>query len=88
MLSYDQFMSVYSIPMPFTEFNSLICAIANGLLQLMKSHLSYVQINTMRTVLTLDGIELTDRKYNNKQIHQAFQRRNETVPKFFLVVQA
>lgn len=82
MLSY---LTVYSFPIPFKEFNSLICAISNGLIQLVKSHSYYGENNITQPLLMLDGIELTNIKCNNKHIRQTFQRKNKTVPrgKFF-----
>ena len=41
MLSYEQFMNVHNFPIPFREFNSLTRAIPNGLILLIKNHLTY-----------------------------------------------
>lgn len=88
MLSYEQFMSVHNFPIPFKEFKSLTRAIPNGLVQLVKNHSCYGENHMIQPLLMLDGIELTDKKCNNKHIRQTFQRKNKTVPRgrFFLEV--
>lgn len=59
MPSYVQFISVHSFPIPFKEFNSLTRAISNGLIQLVKSHLSHGENNI--TAITDVGWNLTNR---------------------------
>lgn len=50
MLSYEQFMSVHSFPIPLKQFK-------------------------------FDGLELTDRKCDNKHIHQTFKEKKQTIPR-------
>ncbi len=41
LLTYEQFLSTYSFPVQFREFNSVIKAIPVTLCQLVKSHICY-----------------------------------------------
>ena len=81
MLSYEHFMSVHSFPVLSREFINVTCAVPKELIQLIKRHLSYSEYKTSQSVLMLNGIELTDRKCNNKHICQCFQRMNRVVPR-------
>uniref|UniRef100_A0A671UBE6 Reverse transcriptase domain-containing protein n=1 Tax=Sparus aurata TaxID=8175 RepID=A0A671UBE6_SPAAU len=81
MLSYEHFMSVHSFPVLSREFINVTRAIPIELIQLIKSHLSYSEYKTSQPVLMLNGIELTDRRCNNKHIRQCFQRMNRVVPR-------
>ena len=81
MLSYEHFMSVHSFLVPSREFINVTRAIPIELIQLIKSHLSYSNYKTSQPVLMLNGIELTDRKCNNKHIRQCYQRMNRVVPR-------
>uniref|UniRef100_A0A8C6SMB2 Reverse transcriptase domain-containing protein n=1 Tax=Neogobius melanostomus TaxID=47308 RepID=A0A8C6SMB2_9GOBI len=87
-LPYEQFMVKYEFPIPFREYNSVIKAIPPELLHLIRCHLSFYNINNIddsSTVLTLNGINLLDRKCNNHHIRKMFQNSNKITPrgKFF-----
>ena len=64
VLSYESFMSRHNFPIPFKEYNSVIKAIPSGLINLMKSHLSFCEkIRPEGTsVLLLNGINIQDKK--------------------------
>jgi len=68
MLSYEQFMVAHDFPVPFKEFKSITDAIPSGIRQLMKYHLSYGNKDIREFSLMLDGVELSDKKCNNKHI--------------------
>lgn len=65
MLFYKRFMIAHSFPIPFRECISLTCAIPNGLIQPMKSYISYGEYNILQPLLMLDGVELTDVECTN-----------------------
>ena len=74
-------MSVHSFPVPFREFNKITNAIPKELIQLVRSHLSYNEVTKALPMLTLEGIKLTDKKCNNRNIRQCFYRKNCVVPR-------
>ncbi len=39
ILSYEDFMRFYNFPIPFKEFQQVVKAIPNGLIQLINNHL-------------------------------------------------
>ncbi len=57
-----------SFPVQFREFNSVIKAIPVTLRQLVKSHICYNSLSVTNPNLILEGVELTEKKCNNKHI--------------------
>ncbi len=72
--NYDQFLSTCSFPVLFSEFNSVIKAIPVTLRQLVKSHIFYNYLSVTNPNLILEGVELTEKKCNNKHICNIFQK--------------
>lgn len=81
ILSYEQFLSHHCFPVPFREFNLLIKAIPNGLIQLIKNHLSHGSLSVLQYNLCLEGVDLVDKKCNNKHIRQMLQSRKTITPR-------
>uniref|UniRef100_A0A0E9XUV8 Uncharacterized protein n=1 Tax=Anguilla anguilla TaxID=7936 RepID=A0A0E9XUV8_ANGAN len=69
-------MTVHSFPVSFKEFNPLIKAIPNGLIQLVKSHLSFGENKIIHPRLVLDRIDLLDKKCTNTHIRDIFQGKS------------
>ncbi len=59
------------------EFNSVIKAIPVTLRQLVKSHICYNSLFVTNPKLILEGVELTEKKCNNKHICNIFQKQNK-----------
>ncbi len=68
ILTYEQFMNLHNFPVPPKEYNILMRAIPVGLTQLIKSHLKFSKGNSIYPALRLGGIDILDRKCNNKHI--------------------
>ena len=83
VLSYESFISRHNFPIPFKEYNSVIKAIPSGLPNLMKSHLSFCKgIRPEGSpVLLLNGINIQDKKCNNKHIRKCFQDKKRFSPR-------
>ncbi len=81
LLTYEQFLSTYSFPVQFREFNSVIKAIPVTLRQLVKSHICYNSLSVTNPNLILEGVELTKKKCNNKHICNIFQKQNKISPR-------
>ena len=79
ILTYEQ--SRHGLPVPFREFNSVTKAIPKGLIQFIKSHLSFGMDNATQHKLLLNGIDVIDRKCDNKHIRQIFQFRKRITPR-------
>lgn len=67
ILSYEDFLWTYNFPIPFKEFQKVVKAIPNGLIQLMKSHLTFGSNERIFPELSIDGIKLLS-PCNNKKI--------------------
>ena|ERR1712035_154288 len=78
-------MTVHNFPVPFKEFKAIIQAIPKEISQAVKNHMTFNGYNTAQPLILLDGLELKDKKCNNKHIRRIFQKKNDTVPrgKFF-----
>ncbi len=83
LLNYEQFMSTYSFPLQFRDFHSVIKAIRLTLRQLDKSHIFYNSLSVTNPKLILEGVELTEKKCNNKHICNIFQKQNKSFPRCF-----
>ena len=81
ILTYEEFLSRHGLPVPFREFNSVTKAIPKGLTQLIKSHLSFGMDNATQHKLLLNGVDVMDRKCDNKHIRQIFQFRKRITPR-------
>ncbi len=83
VLCYESFISRRNFPIPFKEYNSVIKAIPSGLLSLMKSHLSFHEETRPEgtSVLLLNGINIQDKKCNNKHIWKIFQAKKRFSPR-------
>ncbi len=81
LLTYEQFLSTYTFPVQFREFNSVIKAIPVTLRQLVKSHICYNSLSLTNPNLILEGVELTEKKCNNKHICNIFQKQNKISPR-------
>lgn len=81
MLSYEQFMEAHDFPIPFKDFKAITDAIPSGIRQLIKNHLSYGNKDIRQPSLMLDGVELSDKKCNNKHIRQHLQKSNSIAPR-------
>ncbi len=68
LVTYEQFMNLHNFPVPPKEYNILMRAIPVGLTQLIKSHLKLRKGNSIYPALRLGGIDILDRKCNNKHI--------------------
>ena len=81
VLSYENFISLYNFRIPFKEYNLVIKAIPLGLLNLMKSHLSFCEgtIAEGASVLLLNGINIQEKKYNHKH-KSIFQDKKRFCP--------
>lgn len=77
VLPYESFISRHNFPVPFKEYNSVIKAIPSGLLSLMKSHLFFCKEVRPegQFVLLVNGINIQDKKCNNKHIRTFFQSK-------------
>lgn len=81
ILTYDQFLSRYCFPVPFKEFNLLIKAIPKELTQTFKCHLSYGLPTSSPTQLLLNGINILDKKCDNKHIRHIFELKHRISPR-------
>uniref|UniRef100_A0A8C2C6C1 Reverse transcriptase domain-containing protein n=1 Tax=Cyprinus carpio TaxID=7962 RepID=A0A8C2C6C1_CYPCA len=81
LLSYECFMNIHHCPVPFKEFNSVIKAIPDGLICLMKASLTHESCTKQLSQLFLGGVSLLSKDCNNKYIRQLFQSRNSISPK-------
>ncbi len=70
ILSYEDFMQGF--PIPFKEFQQVVKAIPNGLIQLINNHLSFGSNDMIFPELNVDGIEIFSSSCNNKHIRQIF----------------
>jgi len=80
-------MMKHSFPIPFKEYNAVVKAIPSGLIHLITSHVLFNKVNIPypQPTLSLNGIQLLDKKCNNKYIRRTLQSKNKVVPrgKFF-----
>lgn len=85
LYSYEDFLKTKSFPVKYKEFNSIIKAIPTGMIELIKSHLSYQSISIQTFSLKIDGIDIMDRNFTNRHLRKVLQKRNKILPrgKFF-----
>lgn len=58
ILTYEQFLSRYNLPVLFKEFNSIIKAIPEGLTQLIINDLSFGEDDIIQQKLMLNGTDI------------------------------
>lgn len=75
--SYNDFMSKYNFPVIHKEFLTMVKAIPNGLVHLMKCHLSFEEIVKSEQKFLIEDKSIYDPKCSNKNIRNVFQSRNE-----------
>ncbi len=83
ILTYEQFMNLHNFPVPPKEYNTLMRAIPVGLTQLIKSHLKFSKGNSVYPALCLGGVDILDRKCNNRHIRKIFQTKITPRGKFY-----
>ena len=81
VLSYEHFMAFHNFPIPFREYKSVLGAIPNGIIQLIKSDLTQGEWSIEESSLMLNGTNLLDKKCSNKHIRQSIQRTKSVVPR-------
>ncbi len=81
ILSYEDFMQVYNFPISFKEFQQVVKAIPNGLIQLINNHLSFGSNGRIFPELNVDGIEIFFSSCNNKHIRQILQSKHKISPR-------
>ncbi len=81
ILSYEDFMHVYNFPIPFKEFQQVVKAIPNGLIQLINNHLYFGSNERIFPELKVDGIEMFSLSCNNKHIRQILQSKHQISPR-------
>ena len=82
-MSYENFITKHSFPIPFKELNAVTKAIPSGLSHLIKSHVCFNEVHTSYDIptLSLNGMELKDKKSNNRLIRQILQSKNKIIPR-------
>ncbi len=77
-------MHFYNFPIPFKEFQQVVKAIPNGLIQLINSHLTFGSNERILPEL-IDGTERFTSSCNNTNIRHIFQSKHKISPrgKFF-----
>ncbi len=80
ILSYEDFMHVYNFPIPFKEFQQVVKAIPNGLIQLINNRLSFGSNERIFQELNVDRIEIFSSSCNNKHIRHILQSKHKTSP--------
>jgi hypothetical protein len=82
IMSYENFITKHSFPIPFKELNAVTKAIPSGLSHLIKSHVCFHEVHTSYDIptLSLNGMELKD-KCNNRLIRQILQSKNKIIPR-------
>lgn len=71
---YEQFMGHHSFPIPPKEFNKVDKAVSRGLSHSILNQRSKV---TTQSALLLESIDLLDKKFNNRHVHQIFQFKSK-----------
>ncbi len=74
-------MHVYNFPIPFKEFQQVVKAIPNGLIQLINNHLYFGSNERIFPELKVDGIEIFSLSCNNKHIRQILQSKHQISPR-------
>jgi len=84
-LSYETFMNKWAFPIKYREYYSVIKAIPSGLMMLMRSHMSSLNICRSDPVLYLNGVDFNSKKCSNKFIRNIFYKNRSFQPrgKFF-----
>ena len=80
---YENFITKHSFPIPFKELNAVTKAIPSGLSHLIKSHVCFNEVHTSYDIptLSLNGMELKDKKCNKRLIRQILQSKNKIIPR-------
>ncbi len=76
-------MSYHSFLTPPKEFNKVIKAILPGLIHLVKCHSLFNPRSSVvtRSTLLLKGVDLLDKKSNNRHVRQIFQFKKKMYPR-------
>jgi len=84
-LSYETFMNKWAFPIKYREYYSVIKAVPSGLMMLMRSHMSSLNICRSDPVLYLNGVDFNSKKCSNKFIRNIFYKNRSFQPrgKFF-----
>ena len=87
LCSYDDFLKAKSFLVKYREFVSVVKAIPTGMIELIKCHLSYQNVNVQIPSVKVDGVDIMDRKCTNKHLRKVFQRHDKFSPEesFFAV---
>ncbi len=80
-LTYGQFMNHHGFSVPPKDCNILLKAIPAGLIQVVISHLMFSKSNVIYPAFLLGGINILDRKCNNRHIHKPFQIKRKITPR-------
>ncbi len=80
-LTYGQITNHHSFPVQPKDCNILIKAIPTGLIQLVTSHLMFINSNVIYAALLGGGINILDRKCNSRHIHKPFQIKRKITPR-------
>ncbi len=76
-------MFKYNFPVVHKEFLTIVKAIPNGLVHLMKCHLSFEVIVKREPHFLVDDKCIYDPKCSNKMIRNVFQSRKRITPRGF-----
>lgn len=73
------FFHIKAFPVTSKEFNSVMKAVPNRLIHLMKSHLQFQEGLRIEPLLIINGIDVKDAKCNNKHILNIFYEKRRIV---------
>ncbi len=79
--SYDSFFSTFNFTIKCKEFSVVTNAIPSGLIHLMCSHLTYYKVDNKDSNFLINGKNVFDKKFTNKDIRQVFNEKIELFQK-------
>uniref|UniRef100_A0A3B3HNI1 Reverse transcriptase domain-containing protein n=1 Tax=Oryzias latipes TaxID=8090 RepID=A0A3B3HNI1_ORYLA len=81
ILDYGRFLNKMCFPVTSKEFNGVMKALPSGLIQLMTSHLKYQDASKIDSSLMINGIDILNKKCNNKYIRNTLSEKRHITPK-------
>ena len=81
ILKYEEFLKCKTFPVTNKEYQSVITAIPNGILQLMKCHFEKPQIQKKDFSFFVNGIDIKDKHCTNKHIRNHFYSKRKITPR-------
>ena len=81
ILSYEEFLRSKLFPVTYKEFQMVVNAIPNGILQLLKGHFNRQETEEVDLTLFINGINIMSHHCNNKHIRNHFYRKRKITPR-------